>query len=238
MIAAPCSWPVELVGEQTVAQEENLAYKPAERSGTKRTIECVTPSFVKALVKKVYLRVRRSHARYWHIKKGRFVEFGYRFRFTREAPYRACIGDRTIVEDYNIWHAAQGDIVVGKHCWFGLYDIVMGPVEIGDDTETGPGVKILGPHHPIFDMDFKTGQKTVIGNNVRILADAIILFGTKIGDNAVISAGSVVSKEVPAGAFIAGNPGRNLSDVAHRMWKAAQAKGNAGGSADTHEQTC
>ena len=189
-----------------------------------RSIERFTPSFVKAGVKKVYWRVVRLYCRYRCIQKGRFVEFGYRFRFTRDEPYRAYIGDRTILEDFNVWSAGQGDIVVGKRCWFGLYDIVMGPVEIGDDTETGPGVKILGPHHPIFDLNFRTQQKTVIGKNVRILAGAIILFGVKIGDNAVISAGSVVNKDVPEGAFVAGNPARNLSGITHRAWEIADAK--------------
>jgi len=189
-----------------------------------RSIERFTPSFVKAAVKRVYWWANRLYARHRHIQKGRFVEFGYRFRFTRDEPYRAYIGDRTILEDFNVWSAGQGDIVVGKRCWFGLYDIVMGPVEIGDDTETGPGVKILGPHHPIFDLNFRTQQKTVIGKNVRILAGAIILFGVKIGDNAVISAGSVVNKDVPEGAFVAGNPARNLSGITHRAWEIADAK--------------
>ena len=205
-------------------KEQNVPLKPAKRTAVHRSIERFTPSFVKAGVKRVYWWLKRLSARYRHIQKGRFVEFGYRFRFTRDEPYRAYVGDRTVVEDFNVWSARQGDIVVGKHCWLGLYDIIMGPVEIGDDTETGPGVKILGPHHPIFDLDFRTQQKTIIGKNVRILAGAIILFGVKIGDNAVISAGSVVNKDVPEGAFVAGNPARNLSGIAHRAWEIADAK--------------
>jgi acetyltransferase-like isoleucine patch superfamily enzyme len=218
-----------------VEKEQSVVHKPAERITANRSIERITPSCVKATVKKVYWRLRRLYARYRHIEKGRFVEFGYRFRFTREGPYRAYVGERTVVEDFNVWSARQGDIVVGKHCWFGLYDIVMGPVEIGDDTETGPGVKILGPHHPVFDLDFRKEQKTIIGKNVRILAGAIILFGIRIGDNAVISAGSVVNKDVPDGAFVAGNPARNLSGITHRAWEMADTKDKAGGDKGTHE---
>ena len=198
--------------------------RPAERMAANCLIERIWPSFVKAAVKWIYWGIRRIYARCRYIRKGRFVEFGCRFRFTRDEPYRAYVAERTIVEDYNIWSARQGDIVVGKHCWFGLYDIVMGPVEIGNDTETGPGVKILGPDHSIFDIDFRTDQKTVIGNNVRILAGAIILSGVRIGDNAVISAGSVVNKDVPEGAFVAGYPARNLSGITHRAWAVTDAK--------------
>jgi len=198
--------------------------KPIQRSASNRALARMTPSFVKAATKKIYWKAKRLHARYFCIEKGRFVEFGYRFRFTRDKPYRAYIGDGTLLEDFNIWSARQGDIVVGKGCWFGLYDIVQGPIEIGDNTETGPFVRFLGAHHPILDFDFRK-EKTVIGNNVRILTGAIILFGVKIGDNAIISAGSVVTKDVPEGAFVGGNPARNLSAMAHQAWGLAGPKG-------------
>ena len=208
-----------------VEEEHDTAFKPTERSAPNRAIDRITPTFVKAATKRVYWRIRRLHARYCCIEKGRFVEFGYRFRFTREYPYRAYIGDGTLLEDYNIWSARQGDIIVGRGCWFGLYDIVQGPIEIGDNTETGPFVRFLGAHHPILDFDFRK-KKTIIGNNVRILTGAIILFGVKIGDNAVISAGSVVTKDVPKGAFFGGNPARNLSAFAHQAWGLADTKGD------------
>jgi len=195
--------------------------KPIQRTAPNRGIERFTPSFIKAGTKKIYWKAKRLYARYYCIEKGRFVEFGSRFRFTRNKPFRAYIGDGTLLEDYNIWSARQGDIVVGKGCWFGLYDIVQGPIEIGDNTETGPFVRFLGPHHPILDYDFRKG-KTVIGNNVRILTGTIILFGVKVGDNAVISAGSVVTKDVPEGAFVGGNPARNLSAMAHKSWGLAR----------------
>ena len=206
-------------------EEHGTAFKPTERSAPNRAIERIAPSVVKGITKKVYWKVKRLHARYCCIEKGRFVEFGYRFRFTREHPYRAYIGDGTLLEDFNIWSARQGDIIVGKGCWFGLYDIVQGPIEIGDNTETGPFVRFLGAHHPILDFDFRK-KKTIIGNNVRILTGAIILFGVKIGDNAVISAGSVVTKDVPEGAFVGGNPARNLSAFAHQAWGLADTKGD------------
>ena len=47
----------------------------------------------------------------------------------------------------------------------------------------------------------------------------IIVFGVFIGDNAVISAGAVVTKNVPEGAFVGGNPARNLTVLANKAWK-------------------
>jgi acetyltransferase-like isoleucine patch superfamily enzyme len=189
-----------------------------------KIIELITPSFVKMMVKRVFWKIVRFYNRCRYIEKGRYVEFGYMFRFDRSAPYRARVGERTMAEDFNVWNANLGDITVGKRCWFGLNNIVMGPVEIGDELSTGPYVKILGPRHPIPPQAEKQRQKTTIGNNVWISTGSIILFGVEIGDNAIISAGSVVTKDVPVGAFFGGNPARNLSGLIEKAWKTAETK--------------
>jgi acetyltransferase-like isoleucine patch superfamily enzyme len=189
-----------------------------------RTIEFMTPSLVRTAVKKIFWKIVRFYNRCRYIEKGRFVEFGYRFRFDRSAPYRARVGERTIAEDFNVWNTDLGDITVGKRCWFGLNNVVMGPVEIGDELSTGPYVKILGPRHPVPPQAEKQRQKTTIGNNVWISTGSIILFGVEIGDNAIISAGSVVTKDVPAGAFVGGNPARNLSGIVQKTWQSAEIK--------------
>jgi acetyltransferase-like isoleucine patch superfamily enzyme len=195
-----------------------------EKSTLYRTIEFITPSFIKMIVKRMFWKIVRFYNRCKYIKKGRFVEFGYRFRFDRSAPYHASIGERTIAEDFNVWNTDLGDITVGKKCWFGLNNVVMGPVEIGDELSTGPYVKILGPRHPIPPQVEKQRPKTMIGNNVWISTGSIILFGVEIGDNAIISAGSVVTKDVPAGAFVGGNPARNLSGLIEKAWKTTETK--------------
>ena len=183
-----------------------------------KTIESFTPTFIKSLTKRLYWKVVRRYNRITRIKRGRFVEFGYRFRFDCEKPYHVYVGERTIVRDYNVWNAQLGDIVVGKKCWFGLNNVIMGPLEVGDEFSSGPYVCILGPRHPVLTSDQRGNNKTTIGNNVWISAGAIILFGVAIGDNAIISAGSVVTKDVPEGAFVGGNPARNLSGFAEKAW--------------------
>jgi len=190
-----------------------------------RQLESFTPGIVKHAVKRVYWRIVRFYNKCKYIKKGRFVEFGYRFRFDCSHPFRVYVGDRSIAEDFNVWNADYGDIVVGEKCWFGLNNVVMGPVEVGEGTSTGPYVKIIGPRHPVLDKDHR-GEKTVIGNNVWISTGSIILFGVKIGDNAIISAGSVVTKDVAAGAFVGGNPARDLTAMVGKAWKHAHDEGN------------
>jgi len=109
--------------------------------------------------------------------------------------------------------------VVGENGWFGLHNIVMGPVRIGDHFSSGPYVSILGPRHPYISEKDLVGEKTVIGNNVTIATGSIVLFGVRIGDNAVVSAGSVVNKDVPENAFVGGNPARDVTKIAQQAWK-------------------
>ena len=188
------------------------------------TIELITPSFLKAIAKKIFWKTVRYYNRHRHIQKGRFVEFGYRFRFDRSKPYRVRVGERTIAEDFNVWNADLGEIVIGKKCWIGLNNVLMGPLEIGDEVSTGPYVKIVGSRHPVLTQASNQRDKTIIGNNVWISTGSIVLFGVKIGDNAIISAGSVVGKDVPAGAFVGGNPARNLSGLVQKAWKSTNTK--------------
>jgi acetyltransferase-like isoleucine patch superfamily enzyme len=198
--------------------------KKTNKSTLHRTIDFVTPSWVKMISKRIFWKIVRFYNRCRYIEKGRFVEFGYRFRFDRSAPYHARVGEKTIAEDFNVWNTNLGDIIVGKRCWFGLNNVVMGPVEIGDELSTGPYVKILGPRHPVPPQAEKQRKKTIIGNNVWISTGSIVLFGVEIGDNAIISAGSVVTKDVPIGAFVGGNPARNLSGLIEKAWKTTETK--------------
>lgn len=189
-----------------------------------KCIDAIIPSFVKAFSKRIFWAIVRRYKRLRYIEKGRFVEFGYRFRFDHSQPYRVRIGAGTITEDFNVWNANLGDVTVGKKCWFGLNNVVMGPVEIGDRLSTGPYVMILGPRHPVPAQAAKQRDKTIIGNNVWISSGSIVLFGVEIGDNAIISAGSVVTKDVPAGSFVGGNPARNLSGMIQTAWELTGVK--------------
>jgi acetyltransferase-like isoleucine patch superfamily enzyme len=174
-----------------------------KRSLWYRGCEWLTPSIVKAVVKRVYWSTIRRYHRLSRIDRGRFVEFGYRFRFDCRPPHRAIVGDRSVADAFNVWNASAGDIVVGRKCWFGLYNILMGPVEIGDRLSTGPFVCILGPRHPSLEYEqLQTKEKTRIGHGVWISTGATVLFGVTIGDGAVISAGCVVSQDVPANSVL------------------------------------
>ena len=182
-------------------------------------LEKITPAFVKRIVKKIFWKLAVIYYKARFLEKGKLVEFGYRFRYMREDPYHSKVGEKTIVEDFNVWNARNGSITVGERCFFGLYNILMGPIEIGDGVSTGPNVSVLGPRHPVLNTGEQRRDKTIIGNNVWLGTGSIILFGVKIGDNAMISAGSVVTKDVEENAFVAGNPARDLTKLAQKSWQ-------------------
>lgn len=85
------------------------------------------------------------------------------------------------------------------------------PVTIGDDTMIAPNVIIHTSthdynYHPMWTR--RIDRPVEIGKHVWIGCGAIILPGVKIGDYAVIAAGSVVTAHVPSSAIVAGNPAR------------------------------
>ena len=85
-------------------------------------------------------------------------------------------------------------------------------VDIGDFVKFGPGVQIYTAGHSLEPDRRKAGDEfalpVVIEENVWVGGSAIILPGVHIGHDAVIGAGSVVTKDVPSGATVVGNPAR------------------------------
>ena len=105
------------------------------------------------------------------------------------------------------------NIELGERVFFNFNCIVLDVcrVRIGDFTLFGPAVQIYTPLHP-FDAaqrrSAEYGKPIDIGSDVWVGGGAIILPGVTIGDRAVIGAGSVVTKDIPAGVLAVGNPCR------------------------------
>jgi maltose O-acetyltransferase len=110
------------------------------------------------------------------------------------------------------------NIHLGTRVFFNFNCVVLDvcEVRIGDYTLFGPGVQILTPLHPFgaaLRRRQEFGKPIEIGADVWVGGGALILAGVRIGDRAVIGAGSVVTRDVPEGVLAAGNPCRAIREV-------------------------
>jgi maltose O-acetyltransferase len=110
------------------------------------------------------------------------------------------------------------NISLGERVFFNFNCVVLDvcPVRIGDFTLFGPAVQIYTPLHPLNAAARRRaefGKPVAIGADVWVGGGAIILPGVHIGDRVVIGAGSVVTRDIPAGVFAAGNPCRVIREI-------------------------
>jgi len=103
-------------------------------------------------------------------------------------------------------------VFINQNCT--LYD--QASIDIGDDVMIGPNVSLITSSHPIEPSRRRDGVAAapiIVGKNVWIAAGVTVIGGVTIGDNSVIAAGSVVTKDVPADTLVAGNPARVIRSI-------------------------
>lgn len=117
------------------------------------------------------------------------------------------IGNPKLIGDYsNLYMHDNSEIE--RNCFILAKD----RIEIGENSTLAYGVTILtgadpnGPHNKLSKLYPPLKAPVSIGNDCWIGANSIILPGVTIGDYSVVAAGSVVTKDVPSGVLVAGNP--------------------------------
>ena len=125
----------------------------------------------------------------------------------------------------NIWievpfHCDYGwNIEVGEN-FFANYNLTIldvGKVNIGNNVQIAPNVSIYTAGHPVHPDSRNTGYEygipITIGDNVWIGGNVVILPGVNIGNNVVIGAGSVVTKDIPDNMIAVGNPCKVVREI-------------------------
>lgn len=113
----------------------------------------------------------------------------------------------------------------GRHCHFGkdvyanfnLTAVDDTHIYVGDNTMFGPNVVLATAGHPILpelrQKAYQYNAPVHIGKNCWLGAGVIVLPGITIGDNSVVGAGSVVTKDIPANVIAVGNPCKVLRPI-------------------------
>lgn len=138
------------------------------------------------------------------------------------------VHSKNISDCTNVWQFSVilEKAVIGLNCNINCHVFIENDVIIGDNVTIKPGVQIwdgivveddvfIGPNvtftndlYPVSkNKDFKI-VKTIIKKEASIGAGATILAGIVLGENCLIGAGSVVTKDVPSNAIVLGNPAK------------------------------
>jgi len=113
-------------------------------------------------------------------------------------------------------------VKVGRNVYIGFQVLIDGEypeyIEIEDEASVGPGVSIMAhsgasPFHQRLKIYHEKPQKVTVKRGAWIAAHAVILPGVTIGEGAIVAAGAVVSRDVPAYTIVAGNPARPVQEL-------------------------
>ncbi|MCF6121995.1 MULTISPECIES: sugar O-acetyltransferase [Mesorhizobium] len=105
------------------------------------------------------------------------------------------------------------NVFINQNCTF--YDL--GGLDIADDVMIGPNVSLITSGHPLEPSRrraFTTAKPVVIERNVWIAAGATVIGGVTVGENSVVAAGSVVTRNVPPNTLVGGNPANVIRSIA------------------------
>jgi acetyltransferase-like isoleucine patch superfamily enzyme len=132
--------------------------------------------------------------------------------------YGCSIGDETKI---GAFVEIQKNAFIGKRCKISSHTFICEGVTIEDNVFIGHGVMFTNDSYPRAttregylrtEADWKV-EPTVVRKGAAVGSGATILCNLSIGENAIVGAGSVVTKDVPANAIVAGNPARVLGYI-------------------------
>ena len=147
------------------------------------------------------------------------VRLGENVRLSKYINLYGCeVGSETKI---GAFVEVQKNATIGKRCKISSHSFICEGVTIEDDVFIGHGVMFTNDSYPRAtnsdgslqtEADWKV-EKTVVKRGASIGTGSTILPNTCIGENAIVGAGSVVTKDVPANTIVAGNPARMLRAV-------------------------
>jgi acetyltransferase-like isoleucine patch superfamily enzyme len=166
-------------------------------------------------------------AAWWGVNLGKNVQFSGKCHFKRFPKSAITIGDNceflsrpnanligidrpcmisTLTE--------EARLVIGNNCGFsGTVVGAFSSIKIGDNVRCGANTLITDSDWHSDDPRVGPAKPVIIGNNVWLGINVVVLKGVEIGENTVIGANSLVTKSIPANVIAAGNPCREIAKL-------------------------
>jgi UDP-2-acetamido-3-amino-2,3-dideoxy-glucuronate N-acetyltransferase len=137
---------------------------------------------------------------------------------TRIWAFAHVLGGARLGEDCNVCDHVfiENDVVVGDRVTIKSGVQLWDGLRVGDDVFIGPNVTFTNDPFPRSKAYHAKVPVTQVETGASIGANATVLPGVTIGARAMVGAGSVVTRDVPAGAIVVGNPARVVGDVGDR----------------------
>ena len=213
----------------------HIPYPTLSQAGCIRTAVESVSGLIRDIVKSVYLGIIQLLTRLAYIERefpssiSLWARLDVIPRATHHERHRLSLGKYALIESLCVICTWHGDVILEDGAGIGIGSIVMGPVLIGEGSACSQNCFISGQSHHYQDVSknfLRQGVETeqvVIGKNVWIGANSVILPGVTIGDNSVIGAGSTIIGNVPSYSVVAGNPAKIIRqyDPETKLWKRA-----------------
>ena len=175
-----------------------------------------------------YLMMNQRDARpRWYVRllaplyqhRGRGSKIYHSVRMDTPPYRRFWLGRHSVIESFCCINNAVGDVTIGDYTRIGIHNTIIGPVCIGNHVNLAQDITITALNHNFEDASKRIDEQgistkpVVIGDDVWIGANAVILPGVTIGSHCVVAAGAVVTKDVPDNCVVGGVPAKVIKKI-------------------------
>ena len=136
------------------------------------------------------------------------------------------LGKKSTIESFSTINNGVGDVIIGDNTLIGMSNVIIGPVNIGNNVIFAQNIVASGLNHEYTDVNIPICQQKILIAPIVIEDDcwidsySVITSGVTIGNHSVVAGGSVVTKSIPPYSVAAGNPAKVIKqyDFTKQEW--------------------